>query len=95
MKTLLDIVPGRSTRSFYLILWTAGVLFLSGVACSSAPDTTDDEQQRAARQARPAQPPTEDELTDGPCGNPDWAKLPEGADGKSGRVGKSESSPAK
>lgn len=72
--------------AFFIVLFSGGLF-----ACSSGPDTQPDEaEQRAARQKRQAKPPSADEVGDGPCGNPDWAKLPDGAQEKSGRVGERE-----
>lgn len=50
-------------------------------ACSSAPETKADDAKAKKRISTPyqAQKPSPEELAKSPCGNPDWAQLPEGA----------------
>lgn len=61
---------------------------LAGTACSGSKqkkaDKTAAEQQRSAAKAQDAkeqvEEPSAEELAKSPCGNPQWAKLPEGAE---------------
>lgn|SRR5690554_3477215 len=63
-------------------------------ACSSAPDTKDDRARKKTSIATPYQAKklSPEELANTPCGNPDWAQLPEGAEIKSAEP--DEASPA-
>lgn len=60
------------------------VLFaVSATGCSSQPERPDDEIEaadRAAEQEPEVEEPSDEELADSPCGNPDWAQLPPGAE---------------
>jgi hypothetical protein len=66
------------------------VFGLAGAACGGAkqnkPDKKATEQNRAQQQAAAdrdkVEEPSEEELAKSPCGNPNWAKLPEGAEPK-------------
>jgi len=62
----------------------AGALGLGLAACSSAPDAKADAAKSQNRIATPyqVQKPSAEELANSPCGNPDWAQLPEGAEKK-------------
>lgn len=50
-------------------------------ACSSGPDAKPDKTERQERISTPyqAEKPSAEELAKSPCGNPDWAQLPPGA----------------
>ena len=53
-------------------------------ACASEPEQKD-RQLRKAEKAKPTvevKEPSPEELAGSPCGNPDWAQLPAGAEGK-------------
>lgn len=60
----------------------ASALGLSLAACSSAPEPVADEVAAEKRIGTPHQvtKPSAEELANSPCGNPDWAQLPEGAE---------------
>lgn len=61
----------------------AGLLVaLSG--CATEPEREQRELRKADtdEQARQVEPPPPEELAKSPCGNPDWAQLPPGAEAK-------------
>lgn len=60
-------------------------LTLALSACAGEPEQKEGKTIRKATQAQPkgeVEKPSPEELANQPCGNPDWAQLPEGAEDK-------------
>ncbi|AWV88237.1 hypothetical protein [Bradymonas sediminis] len=74
----------RKTSSIIAALCLSALTLGLG-ACSSAPDAKDDRARKKTSIATPYQVKklSAEELANTPCGNPDWAQLPEGAEIKS------------
>lgn len=78
----------RRGRLRHLPIIVVLALILAGTACSGSKqkkaDKTAAEQQRSAAKAQDAkeqvEEPSAEELAKSPCGNPQWAKLPEGTE---------------
>ncbi len=73
----------RQTTRMLLTGLLAGLLVaLSG--CATEPEREQRELRKADNdeQARQVEPPPPEELAKSPCGNPDWAQLPPGAEAK-------------
>jgi type IV secretory pathway VirB10-like protein len=82
-----------------LIISTTLLLFaLTGIACGGNKQKKADEQpaqQQTKADKKPdadtkVEKPDDKELADSPCGNPQWAKLPEGSESKAEQDAKPE-----
>lgn len=75
----------RRLTTYASALFVAALFVFAG--CASEPEPKPDEAQKAATQKKAkktieVEKPSPEELAKTPCGNPDWAQLPPGAEDK-------------